>query len=145
MAKPRIARYALVSSDAVSTMLPLVLVRRAAAAGISGSLLMAASALAAPPSDADMTLAPWFHSLQVPGTKNLCCDISDCRNYPVRPDGVNYRVFYDNRWLIVPAEAVSDRTDNPTGNYVTCIQCDHWINGVPDGPRVLCLFKAPRT
>ena len=145
MAKPRIARYALVNSDAVSTMLPLVLVRRAAAAGISGSLLMAASALAAPPPDADMTLAPWFHSLQMPGTKNLCCDISDCRNYPVRPDGANYQVFYDNRWLIVPTEAVSDRTDNPTGNYVTCIQRDHWINGVPDGPRVLCLFKAPRT
>jgi hypothetical protein len=61
----------------------------------------------------------------------------------VRPDGTHYQVFFDNRWLSVPTEAVSDRTDNPTGNYVTCIQRDHWINGVPDGPRVLCLFKAP--
>jgi hypothetical protein len=43
----------------------------------------------------------------------------------------------------VPAEAVSDRTDNPTGDYVTCIQRDHWTNGEPDGPRVLCLLKAP--
>jgi hypothetical protein len=111
---------------------------------ISGCLLIAAPAFAAPPPGADMTLAPWFHSLRVPGARNLCCDISDCRHYPVRADGTHYQVFFDNRWLIVPTEAVSDRADNPTGDYVTCIQRDHWTNGEPDGPRVLCLFKAPR-
>jgi hypothetical protein len=108
-------------------------------------LAVAASAWAAPPSGADMTLAPWFRSLHVPGTQNLCCDIADCRNYPVRSDGAHFHVFFDNRWVIVPNEAVSDRVDNPTGDYVTCIQRDHWTNGEPDGPRVLCLFKAPRT
>jgi hypothetical protein len=92
-----------------------------------------------------MTMAPWFRSLRVPGTENRCCDVADCRNYPVRPDGSNYQVFFDDRWLTVPTEVVSDRVDNPTGDYVTCIQRDHWTNGQPDGPRVLCLFKAPRT
>ena len=115
---------------------------------ISGCVLFAASAFATPPPGADMSLAPWFHSLRVPGTQGnepFCCDISDCRNYPVRADGIHYQVFFDDRWLIVPKEAVSDRTDNPTGHYVTCIQRDHWTSGVPDGPHVLCLFKAPGT
>jgi hypothetical protein len=111
---------------------------------ISFCLLIAPSAFAAPPPGADMTLAPWYRSLLVPGAKTLCCDISDCRHYPVQADGTHYQVFFDKRWLIVPTEAVSDRGDNPTGDYVTCIQRDHWTNGVPDGPRILCLFKAPR-
>jgi hypothetical protein len=111
---------------------------------IAGCLLLAAPAFAAPPPGADMTMAPWFHSLRVPGTGNLCCDVSDCRHYPVRADGTHYWVLFDDRWLVVPTEAVSDREDNPTGDYVTCIQRDHWTSGVPDGPRVLCLFKAPR-
>jgi len=108
-------------------------------------LTAVASALAAPPSGADMTLAPWFRSLRVPGTQTLCCDVADCRNYPVRSDGAHFQVFFDNRWVIVPSEVVSDREDNPTGDYVTCIQRDHWTDGQPDGPRILCLFKAPRT
>ena len=54
---------------------------------IVGSLLMAASAFARPPPGADMTLAPWFHSLRVPG-------------------GTHYQVLFDSRWLVVPTEAV---------------------------------------
>jgi len=112
---------------------------------IGGCLLIMASASAAPPPGADMTLAPWYRTLRVPGGETLCCDIADCRHLPVRADGTHYQVLYDNRWLIVPTEAVSDRDDNPTGDYVTCVQRDHWTDGKPDGPRVLCLFKAPRT
>ena len=114
---------------------------------LSGPLLCA-SAFAAPPPGADMSLAPWFHSLRVPGQDGrgpFCCDISDCRNYPVRADGTHYQVFFEDRWLVVPPHAISDRTDNPTGNYVSCVQRDHWIDGKPDGPHVLCFFKAPRT
>jgi hypothetical protein len=145
MTKCRRARFRAVNASVFMTMRPLVQIIAAGAACIGGCLLIAASAFAAPPPGADMTLAPWFHSLRVPGTGNLCCDLSDCRNYPVRADGANYQVFFNNRWRTVPTEAVSDRTDNPTGDYVTCIQRDHWTNGVPDGPRILCLFKAPRT
>ena len=100
-------------------------------------------ALAAPPENADPRLAPWFQSLKMPYTGMSCCSIADCRNYPVRPAGDHYQVFYDDRWLPVPNEVVSDRTDNPTGDYVTCIQRNFWLNGQPNGPRVLCLFKAP--
>jgi hypothetical protein len=109
------------------------------------SVVIATAAFAAPSQGADMTLAPWYHSLREPGTGNACCDIADCRNYPVRADGGRYQVFYNGYWVAVPPEAVSDRTDNPTGDYVTCIQRDHWIQGVHDGPIVHCLFKAPRT
>jgi len=112
---------------------------------VGGSLLTAASAFAAPPPSGDMTLAPWFRSLRVPGKEVLCCDVSDCRNYPVRTDGTHYLVLFENHWLVVPPEAVSDRPDNPTGDYITCIQRDHWTAGTPDGPRVQCLIKAPRT
>jgi len=112
---------------------------------VSGCLAVAASASAAPPPDADMTLAPWYRSLRIPGVGSRCCDVGDCRHYPVRINGTNYQVFFDNRWLIVPTEAVSERTDNPTGDYITCIQRDHWTSGQPDGPRILCFFKAPRT
>ncbi len=57
-------------------------------------LLIAASAFAAPPPGADMTLTPWFHSLRKPGTQTLCCDISYCRHYPARGDGTHYQVSY---------------------------------------------------
>src|SRR3984957_20120383 len=103
-------------------------------------------AIVAPP-NADPSLAPWFKSLRLPGTGNegtKCCDIADCRNHPVQPDGEHYRVFYEDRWLIVPPEVVSDRTDNPTGDYVTCIQRDHWTSGVHDEPIVPCLIRPPR-
>jgi hypothetical protein len=102
--------------------------------------------IAAPP-NADSSLAHWFGSLRLPGTGSSgvkCCDIADCRNYPVQADGEHYLVLYEGRWLIVPAEVVSDRTDNPTGDYVTCIQRDHWFAGVHDGPIVRCLIKPPR-
>ena len=111
---------------------------------VGGCPLIAASpGFAAPPPGADMTLAPWFRSLQVPGTRALCCDISDCRHYPVRADGPHYHVLFDNRWVIVPTEAMSDWSDNSTGDYVTYIP-DDWTDGEPDGPRVLCFFKMPR-
>jgi hypothetical protein len=136
-------RHARLKRGGMTAVLPLARIGRASVVGIGGCLQIAASAFAAPPPGADMSLAPWFHSLQVPGTRNLCCDVSDCRNYPVRADGMHYQVLYEDRWLVVPTEAVSDRTDNPTGHYVTCVQHDHWTNGVPDGPRIMCLFKAP--
>jgi hypothetical protein len=109
--------------------------------------IIVAFQIAAPP-NADPSLAPWFSSLRLPGTDNnkgqKRCDIADCRNHPVQADGEYYRVFYDGRWLIVPSEAVSDRIDNPTGDYVTCIQRDHWTDGIHDGPIIRCLIRPPR-
>jgi hypothetical protein len=70
----------------------------------------------AAPQNADLSLAPRFKSLRLPGTNDegaLCCDIADCRNHPVQADGEHYRVFYEGRWLIVPSEVVSDRQITP--------------------------------
>ena len=111
---------------------------------VSIRVLMGTSACAAPPPGADLSIAPWFRSLKQPGSGAVCCDIADCRNHPVQADGERYLVWYEGSWLDVPNQAVSDRTDNPTGDYVTCIQRDHWTSGVPDGPRVLCLVRPPR-
>ena len=102
-------------------------------------------ALAAPPTDADMSMAPWFRSLRIPGKMTLCCDASDCRHYPVTSDGDRYLVYFENQWRKVPRAAVLDHTDNPTGDYIVCIQRDHWTNGQQDGPIIHCLVRAPGT
>lgn len=106
------------------------------------------SAFPAPPEGADMSLAPWYQSLKIGKTGGSCCGAADCRNYPVStasaPDGTtHYRVLYEGKWLDVPEEAIQDRTDNPTGDYVVCVQ-RHWSDGDFD-PQVLCFINAPRT
>jgi hypothetical protein len=38
--------------------------------------------------------------LRLPGTGNegdKCCDVPNCRNYPLQPDGEHYRVFHEGR------------------------------------------------
>jgi hypothetical protein len=100
-------------------------------------------AVAAPPTDADISMAPWYRSLHIPETGGLCCDMSDCRHYPVTSDGTRYWVYFEQQWREVPRAAVLDRTDNPTGDYVVCIQRDHWTSGQPDGPIINCLVRAP--
>ena len=109
-------------------------------ADIIGACLMVVShvAHAAPPPDADMRLAPWFHSLMIPNTGSSCCGAADCRNYPVVVASDGYRVQFKGQWLKVPPAVVQDRGDNPTGDYVTCI-----IDA--SEPEVLCFIKAPRT
>ncbi len=103
---------------------------------------VALPALAAPPPNADQSLAPWFQSLAVPSTGGSCCGGADCRNFPVRPAGDHYEVQYGGRWLSVPPEAVLKRTDNPTGDYIVCINGGYYENG-ESSPKVLCLVKAP--
>ena len=72
-------------------------------ADIIGACLMVVShvAHAAPPPDADMRLAPWFHSLTIPNTGSSCCGAADCRNYPVVVASDGYRVQFKGQWLKV--------------------------------------------
>jgi len=98
--------------------------------GFLSFIAFAATALAAPPENADPTLAPWFQSLKVPGTHESCCSIADCRitDYKQSKDG--YEVLIDARfdlfpeqkpgWMAVPPERVLEQTDNPTGRAVVC-------------------------
>ena len=87
----------------------------------AGLLLAAnAAAAAAPPPDADNSLAPWFQSLRQPGTGTSCCSVADCRTTDYRTQGDKYEALIDGRWIIVPAEKILQRADNPTGRAVVC-------------------------
>ena len=87
---------------------------------IAGFLAAAAPALAAPPPDADPSLAPWFRGLHVPGTGTSCCSMADCRPTDSRIVGDHYEVFVEGKWLLVPPDLVLKNLDNPTGRAVVC-------------------------
>lgn len=84
------------------------------------AVLLAGPARAAPPSDADPALAPWFQDLREPGTGRSCCSITDCRPTEARTTGGRYEVLIEGRWLAVPPDKVLPRADNPTGHAVVC-------------------------
>ena len=83
-------------------------------------LSVAASAAAAPPQNADPTLAPWFRSLLQPDTGISCYALADCRptEYRIRAD--HYEVLIGGNWLSVPPDKILQRTDNPTGRAIVC-------------------------
>jgi len=112
--------------------------------GVVILLALTAPAFAAPPPNADQSLAPWFNSLKSANGIS-CCSIADCRNYPVFPSENGYQVLYEGKLLPVPPETISERVDNPTGSYVICIQKDYWEAGVQQGPLVRCFIRAPGT
>lgn len=103
------------------------------------ALLLIGVAHAAPPENADPALAPWFQSLHS-RTGISCCSIADCRNLPTYTTGTGYEVLYQGQMVPIPPEAVSDRTDNPTGSPVTCVYPDVLTNG---RTVILCFFRAP--
>ena len=84
------------------------------------ALLLADEASAQPPANADPALAPWFQSLQQPGTGMSCCSISDCRTTDYRTKGDHYEALIEDRWQGIPDDKVLQRTDNPTGRAVVC-------------------------
>jgi hypothetical protein len=112
-------------------------------AGIS-LVLFSLVAVAAPPANPDLRLAPWFKSLTRPwwpgsGATVKCCDIADCRVTDFRSMEGHYEVMIDERfpgvhgawWQRVPTEAVLEHKDNPTGGAVAC-----WYEG-----KVLCFVR----
>lgn len=99
-------------------------------------LLLAGSAQARPPKNADMSLAPWFRSLRQPGTGMSCCSIADCRQTDFRIRGNHYQALIQGKWEDVPADTILDRTDNPTGRAVVC-----WT----PYRGIMCFIKGPET
>lgn len=106
-------------------------------------ILLASNAMASPPPNADPKLAPWFQSLYNKRTGGSCCSIADCRNLPVKIVDGHYEVFYHNEWIDVPPDVVSERVDNPTGDYVSCVR-DFYADGIPM-PQIDCFILSPRT
>lgn len=98
--------------------------------------LIGAVASAAPPPNADGTLAPWFQSLRQPGTGISCCSMADCRATEYRTNASGYEAFIDDRWLTVPADRVLDHTDNPTGRAIVCYM---------PGRGILCFVRPAET
>ncbi len=75
---------------------------------------------AAPPPDADMSFAPWFHSLTIPNTGSSCCGAADCRHYPVVVASDGYHVQFRGQWLEVPPSAVQAQVQDT---------CKKWSQG----------------
>jgi|SRR5690348_683604 len=102
----------------------------------------------APPPGADMSMHPWYESLQDPKTGGSCCSEADCRHYPVATytddkGATHYKVQYRGAWLDVPDDRILQRFDNPTGDVVTCVYPDEWAE--TPTPKVMCLIRAPGT
>ncbi len=97
---------------------------------------VAAPSRAAPPADADPTLAPWFNSLRQPGSGISCCSIADCGPVDYRTVADHYEAFIEGEWRVVPPDKVLKRADNPTGRAVVC-----WTK--PTG--IMCFIRGPET
>ena len=87
---------------------------------LMAAMLVAATADAQPPANADPTLGPWFRSLLVPGTSISCCSVTDCRPTEYRIEADHYEALIGGNWIVVPADRILQRTDNPTGRAVVC-------------------------
>jgi hypothetical protein len=98
--------------------------------------LLAGAAVARPPPNADMSLAPWFQSLQQPRTGMSCCSIADCRQTDFRIQDGHYQAMIEGQWRTVPPEVVVERADNPTGRAVVCYTPYRGI---------MCFIKGPET
>jgi hypothetical protein len=99
-------------------------------------LLAGAISVARPPDNADPLLAPWFQSLQQPGTGMSCCSIADCRPTDYRTSGNHFEAWVDYRWIPIPPERVLQRTDNPVGRAIVC-----WRPSIG----VMCFVRAAET
>jgi len=93
-------------------------------------------ALAAPPSDADPALAPWFNSLRQPWTNALCCSMADCRPVESRLADGHYEALIEGEWKRVPDHLILNRSDNPTGRAIAC-----WTRQVG----IMCFIRAPES
>lgn len=87
---------------------------------LAAAVLIAGTAHARAPPDADPALAPWFQDLRVPGSGTSCCSVADCRPAEYRTSGDHYEAFIDGQWLVVPPGRVLQRSDNPTGHAIVC-------------------------
>lgn len=105
-------------------------------AGLLAMACLARPVLAAPPPDADPTLAPWFNSLRQPWTNALCCSMADCRPVDSRLSDGHYEALIEGEWRRVPDHLILNRSDNPTGRAIAC-----WTPQVG----ILCFVRAPES
>jgi hypothetical protein len=102
------------------------------------AVMLASPARAAPLPNADLTLKPWFESLK-DKDGNGCCALADCRPVEARPGPSGYQAFIEGAWRDIPADAVLDHRDNPTGHAIAC-----WTYA-GGSPHILCFVRATET
>lgn len=100
-------------------------------AGAVGLIYLCHGSLqAAPPADADPSMAPWFRSLHQPRSGMSCCDMADCRRVQYRVMNGHFQAFIGGEfarwqnppyaWVDVPETSVLHEHDNPTGEGIAC-------------------------
>ena len=114
----------------------LTLSRLVMAACLIFGFMAGDAARAAPPENADSSLAPWFQSLRQPGTGISFCSMADCRPIDYRMNEAGYEALIDNKWLPVPPDRVLQHTENPTGRAIACYM---------PGRGILCFVRPAET
>jgi hypothetical protein len=106
------------------------------AVSIAAGACLAAGARAAPPAHVDPALAPWFRSLANPVSGISCCAEFDGHilasdDWRETRDG--YQVQVAGIWHDVPAQAVLNHVENPTGGAVAFFP--------PGGSPIYCFIR----
>ena len=112
--------------------------------------MLTVPAMARAPAMSDPDLAPWFRSLRTPSNTMSCCDQSDGHilkdnEIQITSDNsetlargdLHYQISIDGAWVPVPNEAILQRADNPTGQYVA-----FWLPGTTN---ILCFVRPSET
>lgn len=94
-------------------------------------VLAISPAHAEPSANADPALAPFYRSLQQPGTGALCCDRADCRPVVTRWHGGKLWAFIGSQfpdnpepnWREVPQNVIIHGVPNQAGEPIAC-----WYN-----------------
>ena len=91
---------------------------------------------AAPPPNADMSLAPWFQGLRQPDTGMSCCSIADCRQTDFRTEGSQYDAMVEGEWRGCRRTRSLSGSRNHTGHAVVCYT---------PGRGIMCFIRGPET
>lgn len=104
--------------------------------------LATATATAAPPPNADPSLASWFRSLTNPVAGLSCCAESDghiLRASDWRVNGDRYEIRVGDSWWLVPPESVLNHVPNPTGGAVAFWEAHR--HDTNEAPKIYCFVR----
>ena len=104
--------------------------------------LATATATAAPPPNADPSLASWFRSLTNPVVGLSCCAEADghiLSDADWRSNGAGYEIRVNGTWWPVPPETVLNHVPNPTGGAVAFWESHRHQNDRP--PNIYCFVR----
>jgi hypothetical protein len=117
-------------------------------------IAIAVAAHGAPPPNADPALRPWFQSLVAPSGIHCCGPDTDCRTTAARIEGDHWQALLDPAiypqagdlvktptWIDIPAAAVLQRDDNPTGEAVMCWHRFGYVSEEGLSSAVLCFVR----